>query len=243
MVLENGFNTDVFAPHEEKRRLGRQRYGVSDDDILIGNIGRDDTAKGREFLFEAFSSLVERVPRARLLLVGRGMSDTNYELRRTLAARRIAARVILAGECSAISEVYPALDILCSSSVAEGFPNVVAEGMSSELPCVVTDTGSSKELVEGIGVVVPSRSASRLAQGLAQVCEESKDVREARGRRGRERIIARYSLSSIADAYVALYESMVLGNSAASEFVRVESPVVRAGREAVIRADVGAQSG
>jgi glycosyltransferase involved in cell wall biosynthesis len=243
MVLGNGFNTDVFAPHEEKRRLGRERYGVLDDDILIGNIGRDDTAKGRSFLFEAFSSLIERFPRARLLLVGRGMSDTNHELRRALATRRIAARVILAGECASISEVYPALDILCSSSVAEGFPNVVAEGMSAGLPCVATDTGSSKELVEGVGVVVPSRSASQLAQGLAHLCEESTEAREARGRRGRERIIARYSLSSIADAYVALYENMVLGDGAAFESRRVGAPVVRAGREAVIGADVGAQSG
>lgn len=211
VVVGNGFNTEIFVPSDDRRRMTRDRYGVSEDEILIGNVGRDDSAKGREFLFEAFSRLVEKVPAARLLLVGRGLNDANQELRRTLVARGIVARVLTVGEYSPLSDIYPAMDILCSSSVAEGFPNVIAEAMASGVACVATDTGNTRELLEGNGVVVPTRSAVQLADGLIQLCSESAEARKARGRRARDRIIARYSLASVADSYVSLYESLGSG--------------------------------
>lgn len=209
LVLGNGFNTDEFAPNDSTRALTRKRLGVSDDEILIGNVGRNDSCKGRGFLFDAFAELVERVPHARLLVAGRGLSESNEDVRRALVTRRIAARVILVGECSPISDLYPAMDILCSSSVNEGFPNVIAEGMSAGLACVATDIGNSRELLAGSGIIVPARSASGLAQGLAQLCAETSEARCKRGRRARERIIARYSLSSVRDEYLALYMRLV----------------------------------
>ena len=209
MVLGNGFNTDIFEPSEEKRKLVRERYGVSDGQILIGNIGRDDIAKGRQFLFEAFSKLVKQFPNARLLLVGRGMNESNRRLRRTLVERQIAAHVVLVGEYSPVSDLYPAMDVLCSSSVSEGFPNVIAEGMSSGVACVATDTGNSRDLLEGTGVVVPSRSGLELAKGLAQLCAETVELRRARGFQARAKIVAGHSLSRVTDTYVSLYEGLL----------------------------------
>ena len=162
-VLGNGFDTTLFAPNAEMRAVIRERLGVVEQDILIGNIGRDDSAKGRPFLFEAFAELLLRVPRARLLLVGRGMDDSNRELRGRLVASRIAARVVLLGEYTPVSELYSAMDIFCSSSVCEGFPNVIAEAMSSGVPCVATDTGNTSGLLHGTGIVVPPRFGRYLA--------------------------------------------------------------------------------
>jgi len=205
IVIGNGFDTTIFAPHAEKRRAVRVRYGIADHEILIGNIGRDDHAKGRSFLFEAFGRLLQRVPHARLLLVGRGMEESNRELRGALVASRIAAHVILVGEYSPISELYPAMDILCSASVAEGFPNVIAEAMASGVPCVATDTGNTKALVEGVGIVVSSRSGTCLAEGLTAMCDEGDDRRRARGLLARERLKTAHSLTRVVDDYESLY--------------------------------------
>jgi glycosyltransferase involved in cell wall biosynthesis len=205
LVIGNGFDTATFSPDAEMRSAIRTRLGVGEQDILIGNIGRNDSAKGRSFLFDAFAELLRRVPHARLLLVGRGMEESNRELRGRLVTSRIAARVILIGEYTPISNLYPAMDIFCSSSVAEGFPNVVAEAMASGVPCVATDTGNTKVLLQGTGIVVPTRSAQRLAEGLVAMCEQSAEQRRARGLLARERITTSYSLSRIADDYVSLY--------------------------------------
>jgi len=209
IVIANGFDLDQFAKSPKNRRSIRERFGVVDTDILIGNIGRDDIAKGRPFLIEAFAAVLTWIPHARLMLVGRGMSDTNPELRRLLVSFGVASRVILVGEYSPSSELYPAMDILCSSSVAEGFPNVIAEAMCCEVPCVATDVGNTKELLDGVGVVVPPRSAACLAEALAAVCREGKDAWDERGARGRSRISKLYSLGQVVDDYAQLYNEMI----------------------------------
>ena len=208
LIVGNGFDTDKFAPRPESRERFRKRLGFGTNELVIGNIGRDDLAKGRQYLFDAFGEVLRRYPQARLLLVGRGLESGNRKLQDDLVARRIRHRTTLLGERGEIEQLYPAIDVMCSSSISEGFPNVIAEAMASGLPCVVTDTGSSRELVEGIGVVVPPRSGGGLADGLLQVCREGVSGWRERGLRGRERVRDRYSLDSIADRYADLYREL-----------------------------------
>jgi glycosyltransferase involved in cell wall biosynthesis len=218
MVIRNGFDLDQFAKSPTTRRAVRERFGVADTDILIGNVGRDDIAKGRPYLIEAFASLITWIPNARLMLVGRGMSETNPELRRLLVSLGVASRVILVGEYTPSSELYSAMDILCSSSVAEGFPNVIAEAMCCEVPCVGTDVGNTRELLDGVGVVVPPNSALCLADALAAVCREGRDAWDDRGARGRSRIAESYSLDRVVEEYAQLYDEMVgIGGAARGE--------------------------
>jgi glycosyltransferase involved in cell wall biosynthesis len=205
VVIGNGFDVERLAASSEMRHMARQRYGVSESEILIGSIGRDDTAKGRTYLISALSQVIKRIPNARLMLVGRGMSEANPELRRLLVSSGVASRVILVGEYSPIVDLYSALDILCSSSVVEGFSNVLGEAMCCEVPCVATDVGNARELLDGVGIVVPPRSSLYLAEALVSMCEEGADARRARGARARTRISEGYSLDSVTDQYVSLY--------------------------------------
>jgi glycosyltransferase involved in cell wall biosynthesis len=147
-------------------------------------------------------------PHARLMLVGRGLNDENLALKNRLQELGISKNVVLYGESSAIEEVYPAFDVMCSSSVAEGFPNVVAEAMLSELPCVATNTGNTRKLLEGVGVVVPSRDPQLLSEALGDMCARSPEARSAMGRLSRERIARMYSLETVAAQYAQLYRSL-----------------------------------
>jgi glycosyltransferase involved in cell wall biosynthesis len=208
IVIGNGFNVDQFARSREARRRTRERYGVAESDILIGNVGRDDSAKGRPYLFGAFAELLKCVPNARLMLVGRGMSEANPDIRRLLVSCGIASRVVLVGEYSPVSDIYSAIDILCSSSVAEGFPNVIGEAMCCEVPCVASDVGNAGSLLDGVGVVVSPRSATQLAQALVSLCREGRESWRDRGVRSRSRISHMYSLECSVDRYASLYREV-----------------------------------
>jgi len=78
-------------------------------------------------------------------------------------------RVIWAGFREDMNAVFNALDVLCSASYGEGFPNVVGEAMACGVPCVVTDVGASAEIVGKLGVVVPPGDAKMLAGGLENI--------------------------------------------------------------------------
>jgi glycosyltransferase involved in cell wall biosynthesis len=210
LVLGNGFDTNLFIPSAELRRRGRERLCIEDDEIVIGNVGRDDFAKGRDYLLEAFSEVLRSNPRARLVMVGRGMERSNQRLASESSSRGFGERVSLLGECSSLQEIYPIFDVLCSSSISEGFPNVVAEAMSCCISCVATDTGSTATIIGSTGVVVPARSSTELARGLNEACAESAAVRGARGVAARARIQQLYSLSCVVDEYARIYSGVVV---------------------------------
>ena len=46
-------------------------------------------------------------------------------------------------------EYYCGLDLFVLTSLFEGFPNVVGEALAIGIPCVVTDAGDCRELVDG----------------------------------------------------------------------------------------------
>lgn len=206
VVLENGFDTYRFRPKPEQRAAIRNRYGIGNNEILIGNIGRYDIAKGHQYLIEAFGKLLASGVDARLIMIGRGIDSSNHELISLLERHRCAEQVILLGEQLAVENITPAFDIYCSSSISEGFPNAIAEALACAVPCVVTDTGASREIVESAGWIVEPRDPQGLSRALALAIQSGADCRMAMGKFGRERIENSYGLKSITERYYSLYD-------------------------------------
>ncbi|MBT3197023.1 MAG: glycosyltransferase, partial [Gammaproteobacteria bacterium] len=98
------------------------------------------------------------------------------------------------------------LDVMVSPSAwGEGFPNVVGEAMSSAIPCVVTDVGDSAEIVGDTGVVVTVGDDSAMADAIVALLKEQKR-RVLLGQRARERVLTYYSIDTISEKYLNLYQ-------------------------------------
>jgi glycosyltransferase involved in cell wall biosynthesis len=205
VVIGNGFDTDRYRPCHDSRDAVLTKLGFSTDALVIGHVGRYDVAKGHVHLLEAFSRVLSQFPQARLVCAGRGVDKDNKDLAGLVDRLGLAPYTVLLGECSPIEKLYHAFDIMCSSSIAEGFPNVVAEAMASGVPCVVTDTGASRVLVEDLGLVVEPRSSAALGDALCALCARSSDERRALGALGRERIRGLYSMRAVSQRYADLY--------------------------------------
>lgn len=220
-VMHNGFDTRTFAPCETARKEARALFGAKDDEVVIGNIGRFDVAKGHRHLLEAFALVAASVRNVRLVCVGRGMDAGNGEVSALLTRAGIAERVTLLGERDHVERIFPGFDMYCSSSIAEGFPNVVAEAMACALPCVVTDVGGSAEIVDQTGVVVAPRNSAALAKGLRRYVKLSSTERRMIGEKARVRVREVFSLESMVSNYAQMYRSLSNGR-----FESATSPTV-----------------
>lgn len=94
--------------------------------------------KNHNFLFEVFRVVCNKLPDARLVLVGKG--ELENELREKTKKYKIDDKIIFLGECSNVNEIYSAMDIFCLTSFFEGMPLVLVEAQASGLPCVVSNT-------------------------------------------------------------------------------------------------------
>jgi glycosyltransferase involved in cell wall biosynthesis len=210
-VLHNGFDTAKFAPSQRVREEARALFGATDDEVIIGNVGRYDVAKGHRHLLEAFALVAASVRKVRLVCVGRGVDTENSEISSIIARAGMTERVTLLGERDCVERIFPGFDIYCSSSINEGFPNVIAEAMACALPCVVTDVGGSAEIVDQTGLVVAPRNSGALANGLEMYVRLSSAERCLIGARARVRVRNTFSLESMVTNYAQMYRALGSG--------------------------------
>jgi len=208
VMIENGFEIERFKPSMRARQQFRGSLGIHEKQIVIGVVGRFNVAKGHRYLFEAFELVAREERDVTLVCVGRDMLRSNNELCGMIKESPFKSRIELLGEHDRLEDVYPGFDIYCSSSIGEGFPNAIAEAMSCGVPCVVTDTGASRDIVDGVGSVVPTRSSSALAEALINMVRKVVTQRQSLAKQSRQRIVDRFSLDIIAGRYEAVYRAV-----------------------------------
>ncbi|RDV37384.1 glycosyltransferase [Bradymonadaceae bacterium TMQ3] len=207
-VIPNGFDTTTFRPSTEAYREVRRELGLPTATPLVGMVGRLHPIKDHANLLGAMTIVAGKHPQARLVLVGRGLTDDNAEFVSRLRALDLQDRVILLGERRDIPRITAAFDVAVLSSRSEGFPNVVGEAMACGVPMAVSDVGDAAWLLGEAGRVVPPQDSVQLAEAISELLAMDEVARRQLGQRGRRRIVEHFSLGAIVARYHALYARM-----------------------------------
>ena len=208
VVIPNGFDLEVFRPDPMARVSVRRELGIAEESILIGLVGRFHPLKDHRNFIEAACRLHASVPAVHFLLCGDDVTTENTELVEWIDAGGIGDRCHLLGRREDVPRLNAALDIACSSSYSEGFPNTVGEAMACGVPCAVTDAGDSALIIGDTGRVVRPKDPGALARAWREMIEIGRDGRERLGAAARRRIAEHFSLRVIAARYEELYEEM-----------------------------------
>lgn len=210
VVIQNGYDLTQFNPSIALKHNFKKRIGLNEDTRLIGIVGRFDILKDYKNFLMAAGIVAKKFHDVNFVMVGRGIDNNNMQLLEWIKQANISDRVFLLGEVNP-HDAYAAMDLFCLSSRAEGFPNVVAEAMAMEVPCVVTDVGDAKDLVKTSGIVVKPEDPFQLAEGIISVFKKSKSDLLAMGNLARELISKNYDIKKIAEEYMR-YSSYKLNN-------------------------------
>jgi glycosyltransferase involved in cell wall biosynthesis len=176
VIIPNGIDTDHFFPNAEAGNQVRAEWGVVAQERLIGLVGRMDPMKDHITFLRAASLLARKRSDVRFVCVG----DESKEMRRQILSLAVSLgihpKVVWAGPRADMPGVYNALDLLCSSSVSESFPNAIGEALACGVPCVATAVGDCAEIIGPLGVVVPPRDPQALASGMLTLLNGSVPV-------------------------------------------------------------------
>ena len=134
------------------------------------------------------------------------MSVTGNELKLLGRDFGLGDLILWAGVREDMPSVLNALDVLCSSSHSEGFPNVIGEAMACGVPCVVTDAGDSALIVGDLGIVVPPGDPAALAQGLGGMLDMLPGIRPEELR---DRIAGNYTVEMMVEKTEKALEEML----------------------------------
>jgi len=174
---------------------------------LIGTVGRYDPQKDHANLLRSLAILRSRDINIRCVLIGSNLDLDNKELITQIHDLNLVKTVILLGRRTDISTVMSALDIhVLPSAYGEAFPNVVAEAMACETPCVVTDVGDAAYIVGDTGWIVPPRDAKALANAIDLALEQrQKGQWRQRCHSARQRIQTYFGIEKMISSYHELW--------------------------------------
>lgn len=186
-VIANGIDTERFKPDAAVRAQLRSELGIDQDAPLAIHVARLDPMKDHPGFLAAMAEL----PALSALMVGAGTADLPAP-----------ANVRALGERADLERLYACADIVVSTSAyAEGFSNVLAEGMSCGLVPVATDAGDARLIVADTGPVIPPYDRAALVSALSVEANRTAAERAVRGRLARERIVENFTLPMAVDAF------------------------------------------
>lgn len=136
-VIRNAVDLDRFVYRPALREQYRQELGVSDGELVIGQIGRLKELKNQAFSLDVFRRVLENRADCRLVFVGEGPDEE--KLRNQARECGLSDRVSFLGVRTDVNELINAFDLLLFPSIYEGLGIVTIEAQANGLPVLCSD--------------------------------------------------------------------------------------------------------
>ena len=203
VVVPNGVDLMRFRPDAERRRARRRVLGIADDALVVGIVGRVHPMKDHPTFFRAMALLRERVPSLSVWCVGAASPQERDAMGRLAGRCGVGDCTIVLPSQGDIETLYPALDVLVSSSShTEGLSNVLLEARACGVACVATTVGDAVQILGEDGDLVPPRQPAALADVCFAVLTRPASERSARAIAAREDVAERYSDEHMVDSTI-----------------------------------------
>ncbi len=205
-IVYSGFEIQPYLDAEKQRDRTRKSLGISEDEKVIGMVGRLYHLKGQEYLMEAFASIAKEFTKIKLLIVGDGILRADLE--KFARENGISEKVIFTGlvSPSRIPELISAMDILVHTSLREGLPKAVAQGFAGGKPVIAFDVDGSRELVVSgkTGYLIPPKDVELLKEKLRYLLQNPA-ISYKMGEEGRKVVLNLFPVEKMVDAIEEIY--------------------------------------
>lgn len=207
-VVPDGIDLKKFEAIGDVRALERE-YGISDGDVVIGNVAALAPHKSQKDFVSAARIIKNRLPRARFFVVGEG--ELRSELEAQVEALGLERDLIMTGFRKDVLGILSLFDCFVLSSYLEGLCTSVMDAQAMGIPVVATRTGGVPELVshEETGLLAPPRDPEALAASVIRMLSDG-PLRSRCVERAREKSKG-YGCDAMVEATVEAYGRVLAG--------------------------------
>ena len=222
-IVPLGIDLVPFENWRKKRPILRRELNATDDEILVGIVGRLTQVKNHSLFLRVAKQWQNEaadtdLPPVRFIVIGDGDLRENLEKE---AAELNLKNTIFLGERNDEDIFYPALDVVALTSFNEGTPLTLIEAMANERPVISTAVGgvvdllgaeeaaedeNSRYIIGLRGISVPSDDAESFFEGLKRLVKDKK-LRDNFATEGANFVRQKYSKERLLADVRRLYES------------------------------------
>ena len=224
VVVSESMRRQLIALGATEDQLFLNPYGVDlelfrpdeTEPGLVVAVGRFIDKKAPELTVLAFSKVLERVPEARLVMIGDG--PLKPTVARVISGLEVEERVSLLGaedhahvvDLMRRAAVFVQHSVVAPSGDREGTPVAILEAGAAAVPVVATrHEGIADVVIDGAtGLLVEEADVNGMAAAVADLLSDQERARQL-GKAARSRIEEKYSMQASIDGLWAILEREV----------------------------------
>jgi glycosyltransferase involved in cell wall biosynthesis len=195
------------------RKSPRPAYGLHKDDFIFMCLGRVSRIKGQDLALKAFVKIKDKIPKAKMVLVGRSDYDPEMidEIKELAEQEDISDRFLMTDMIER-DEVIAWLQHADVHVIPVRFMNsgaVVAESWAGGTPVIQSDAVDPNLVEEGVnGYVFPNMDVDALA-GKMLLAYQNRDKFPQMAAAGRKKVYAGFTYEVLIKKYQEVYDRLV----------------------------------
>ncbi len=221
-IITLGIDLEPFEVWREKRNILREEIGAKDNEILVALVGRLTEIKNHSFFLQVAKLYKERKnsdsPKLKFLIIGDG--HLRKDLEKEVEDLGINELISFLGNRNDADVFYSGIDIVALTSLNEGTPLSLIEGMANSRAVISTEVGGVVDLLGKIereeenltfcerGLRVPLNNLEGFYKGVIHLANNEK-LREEFGEKGRRFILSKYSKETLIRNIKNLYSNLM----------------------------------
>lgn len=217
-VIHWGIDESLFRPidyeNEDDKsnyKLAREEFLFEEDGLLLLAVGRLAARKGFRFLLKSMPLVLEKFPKATLLIIGRGSMYKTLNKQAKKLGISDSIKIESGMEFEHLAIFYRSADLVIYPSYYEGQGLIPLEAMASGTPIITVNDGPLPEMVdESVGALYQPGDIEDLSEKIIEELSNP-DLRRLQSINGRKRILneGTFTQEKTAKKFEELYKKMI----------------------------------
>lgn len=212
-IININSGVKIYAEEQRSKKLHKE-LGISEDKLIVASVGRLTKQKDPLTFFAAVKECIRSYDSVSLFFVWIGDGELRTTVEEFIQENELQQHCRVVGWRTDVDELLWSVDIFVLTSIYESFGYVTCEAMSHFLPVIATNVVGTADIVvnDESGYLVEKGNSTAIAQKILML-DRNQIVREAMGRRGKERIAECFNVTAMVQRTEELYADLLTEKS------------------------------